>query len=230
MRSHHGMSWPALAGRLALCVSAGLVPATAGGAPSERLLDGGFDDPALASWTLEVYDTSTIEWVAVDATGVPGSGSVRLRKKVGENPNTVRVSQCFPLGPGPIELSGRSLVPVLDEEHRPYVFVEFYDAPGCDGSSLGDVFPSFFPIAGAWTPVGPVPDDAPEGTRSARLYAGIIATIDPGSPDVYEASWDDLSVVPEPASGAGTVAALALAALGRRRRDAAARRRTAGSR
>lgn len=57
----------------------------------------------------------------------------------------------------------------------------------------------------------------PAGTRSARLHAGIVVTTDPGSPDLWETSWDELSVVPEPASGAGAAAGLTLGVLARRR-------------
>lgn len=226
MRSHRFRPLRTPAFGLALLAAAALAPAIAGGAPpSERLLDGGFDDPALSSWSLEIYDTSTLEWVGVDASGSPSSGSLLARKKLGENPNSVRVSQCFPLGPGPIELSGRFFVPVPDEDRRPFLSIGLHGGPDCGGAYLGDVSPSFVPApAGVWTLAGPFPGEAPAGTRSARLYAGVVATIDPGSPDVYEAGWDDLSVVPEPHGGAGAAVGLALGALARRRR------REAGSR
>lgn len=231
MQSHHLRPLRAFAAGLALFSPAALAPAIAeGAAASERLLDGGFDDPALSSWQLEIFDTSTLEWVAVDATESPSSGSLRARKKVGENPNSVRVSQCFPLGPGPIELSGRFLVPFLDEAHRPLLSLSLHDEPDC-GGDVANVFASLSPTsAGVWTPAGPFVDEAPEGTRSAELLAGIIAFIEPGSLDVYEVSWDDLSVVPEPASGTGAVAGLTLGALARRRRGAAARRTGARAR
>ena len=87
-------------GRWIVLVAAGCVIALPGRAV-ELVLDGGFDDPAHAAWTFEKYDTSsTIERSTADAAGSPSSGSLRLRKAVGENPNSLRGSQCLEVVPG----------------------------------------------------------------------------------------------------------------------------------
>lgn len=208
--------------RLALgLLLAGAGTPASGSEPLERVRDGSFDDPTLAAWNLEIYDTSTIEWVDVDASGLPASGSVRLWKKVGENPNSVRLNQCLSLGAGPIEVSGRAFAPAPAPAHAPYLVLAFFPEPGCTGGGIGYAFPSNPVLApGVWTQIGPLQTESPEGTRSARVYVGIVATIEPGSADVYELGWDDVSVLPEPGRGATAAAGLALAALGRRRRRA----------
>lgn len=207
-----------------LALALGTALACTAAAPAraaELVTDGGFDDPALTAWELQIYDTSTIDWVADDATGDPGSGSLRLRKKVGENPNSLRAVQCFDIVPdSQIDLSARVRVPTQTAEGTPYLDFEWWSDPGCGGTYLNGYSssnPAFPPDT--WTDHGPHAVDVPAGVHSARLYVGAAVTVDPGSPEVFEVSWDDVSVVPEPARSAAAAALGALALVARRQRS-----------
>lgn len=191
---------------------------------AELVIDGGFDDPTLAEWNLEIFDTSTIG-VDADATGDAGSWSLLLRKKLGENPNSLRVTQCIETVPGTqLDVSARLRIPTPSAVGSAYLSLQWWEEPGCGGSILGDYdAPVFTPPPDTWTSLGPFSQEVPAGADSVRLHVGVVVSVDPGSPAVFEASWDDVSVVPEP-GGAGAAAALgALAHLLRRRRPRPAR-------
>ncbi len=191
---------------------------------AELVTDGGFDDPTLAEWNLQIFDTSTIG-VDADATGDAGSWSLLLRKKLGENPNSLRVTQCIETVPGTqLDLSARLRIPTQSAAGAAFLSFQWWEEPGCGGSILGNYdAPVFTPPPDTWTSLGPFSPEVPAGADSVLLYVGVVVTVDPGSPEVFEASWDDVSVVPEP-GGAGAAAALgALAHLLRRRRPRPAR-------
>jgi hypothetical protein len=208
----------------------GILPAAApsarGDALAELVVDGDFDDRSLAAWSLEIFDSSTIEWIADDASGPPASGALRLRKKLGENPNSVRATQCLELPlPGTLQLSAQLRVPAPSLDHFPFVDLAFFADPGCVRTTPTGLFSQNVTglPADLWSPFGPFDIPIPEGTRSAVLYLGVVATIEPGAPGEHEVRFDEVSVLPEPASGAGLAAGVALAALARRRRGGRSR-------
>lgn len=73
-------------------------------------------------------------------------------------------------------------------------------------------------IRDEWLSFGPSDASVPPAALSGRLYVGVVATVDIGSPNFFEASWDDVSIVPEPAAGAAASALLVLLALRSQRR------------
>ena len=174
------------------------------------VVDGGFDDPLLATWSLEIFDSSTIAWTADDASGDPASGSLRLRKKLGENPNSVRATQCLELPrPGSLRLCAQLRVPAPSVDHVPFVDLAFFADPGCIRTTSTGLFTrnvTGLP-ADLWSSFGPFDIPIPKGTRSAVLFLGVVATIEPGAPGEYEANFDEMSVLPESASGAGVTLA-----------------------
>ena len=190
--------------------------------------DGGFDDPAHVAWDFENFETvavSTIEIADADAAGDPGSGSLRLRKAVAASPNSLRAAQCIEVVPGEAYTASASLrIPAAssDEDGAPFFRIEWFDAVGCGGSSLGASDPFFFPPSltrDAWLAFGPSDASVRLNARSGRLYVGVTAETSPGSPDFFEASWDDVRIVPEPGAAlAGSTAVAALSARRRRRR------------
>lgn len=201
---------------------AALVLATPAQAQVELVTDGGFDDPTTAAWSLQAYDTSTIAWASPDAAGNLSSGSLLLQKKVGETPNSLRASQCIEVDPGvDYALSGTVFWPTTSEQGELYLVVAWLLGPHCTGSpGVPDGAEAIIgsPPRDVWTTIGPQTVTAPAGVQSARLYVGVVAYVSVGSPDIFEARWDDVSVVPEPLAGAlGITASGALALLARLR-------------
>lgn len=200
------------------------------GAPArgvEIVADGGFDDPAHAAWDFENFETvpvSTIAIDAADASGDAGSGSLRLRKSVGANPNSLRGAQCIEVALGQAYTASASLrIPATssDADGAPSFRIQWFDAPGCGGSPLTASDPFFFSVSlvrDEWLLFGPSDASVPPTALSGRLYVGVVATVNIGSPSFFEASWDEVSIVPEPAAGAAASALFALFALRSRRR------------
>ncbi len=73
------------------------------------------------------------------------------------------------------------------------------------------------PPRDVWTAIGPELFTAPAGVHSGRLYVGVIANTIPGSLDIFETRWDDVSFVPEPGAESGVAAIAALVVLARAR-------------
>lgn len=204
---------------------AALVLATPAQAQVELVTDGGFDDPTTAAWNLQVFDTSTIEWTSQDAGGgIPGS--LLFYKKVGEEPNSLRVAQCIEVDPGvEYALSGKAFWPATSDQGELFLNVDWLLGPQCTGSpgvpaGVRAIIGS--PPRDVWTVIGPQVVTAPAGVQSALLYVGVVAYVNLGSPDVFEARWDDVSVVPEPGPASATAAIAVLVALAQRRRLARA--------
>ena len=192
----------------------------------ELVTDGGFDDPTTAAWILQAYDTSTIAWDSQDAAENSSSGSLLLQKKVGENPNSLRASQCIEVVPGgEYSLSGTAFWPTTSDQGELYLVVSWLLGPQCTGSP-GDPNGADLiigsPPRDVWTPIGPQVVAAPAGVHSVRLYVGVVAYVNLGSPAIFEARWDDVSFVPEPGPAAGAAVIAALVALVQRRRRARA--------
>ncbi|MCL4684754.1 hypothetical protein KJ059_08385 [Myxococcota bacterium] len=194
-----------------------------GTAASEYVVDGGFDDPAHPAWSFEKFDSSsTIAWNSADANGSPSSGSLSLDKAVGENPNSLRAAQCIDMIPGgEYALLGRLFWPSTSTDGEPFLTISFSEEPRCNGDNRGstDVFIGA-PLRDAWTQIGPTLIEVPLDARSGRFYSGVSVYVDPGSPDFFAASWDDVSLLPEPGSSAAIAVLGALAALAWRRRAA----------
>jgi hypothetical protein len=207
---------------------AALVLATPAQAQLELVTDGGFDDPTTAAWNLEVFDTSTIAWALPDAAGNLSSGSLLLQKKVGENPNSLRASQCIEVAPGvEYALSGTVFWPAASGAGlgTPYLSLAWQLGQHCTGAAgVPNGYEAVIgsPPRDVWTGIGPQAVTAPAGVHSVRLYAGVVAYVSLGSPDIFEARWDDVSVVPEPGPASATAAIAALVALAQRRRLARA--------
>ena len=192
----------------------------------ELVTDGGFDDPTAAAWEFQIYDTSTIAWASTDAAANLSSGSLLFQKKVGENPNTLRAAQCIEVVPGgEYSPSGTVFWPAASDaaEGSPYFVVAWQLEPHCTGVA-GDPNTSFVTIGSpprdVWTVIGPQVVTAPAGVHSGRVLVGVIAEVNLGSPNIFEARWDDVSVVPEPGPAAGAAVIAALVALAQRRRRA----------
>jgi hypothetical protein len=191
---------------------------------AEIVLDGGFDDPTHAAWFFEKYDTdSIIDRSTTDSAGDPGSGSLSLAKVLAQPPNSLRASQCVAVVPGAeYALSGTLFLPSasLDLDGVAYLDVTWNTSAECNSASPGGYQSNLTAIPrDAWTAIGPVLLDAPLGVHGARIYAGVVVYQPPreGAPQFFAASWDDVSLVPEP-GGIGSLAALgALATLTRRR-------------
>jgi len=189
---------------------------------AELVVDGGFDDPAHAAWIFEKYDlTSVIERSSVDADGAPESGSLYLDKAVGETPNSLRASQCIRVVPGAeYQVSGRLFLPSasVDAYGTPLIAIVWNTAEQCNGTVPGDFYPSLFGIArDEWVDIGPLTATAPPDAVAGRLYVGVIAYLEPVSPNRFIARWDDVSIVPETGAGASLAAIAALAVIARRR-------------
>lgn len=186
----------------------------------ELVIDGGFDDAAHAAWEFQIYDTSTIAWTSQDADGgVPGS--LLFQKKVGEDPNSLRASQCIDVVPGgEYSLSGTAFWPTTSVEGNLYLTLGWQLGPQCTGAP-GDPDGAQanigFPPRDVWTEIGPQAVTAPAGVHSGRLYVGVVANTSPGSLEIFEARWDDVSVVPEPGPASGVAAFAALVVLARSR-------------
>jgi hypothetical protein len=197
-----------------------------GTALSERVTDGGFDDPAHPAWAFEKYDvSSTIAWSSEDAAGSPTSGSLSLDKAVGENPNSLRAGQCIEFVPGAAyALSGTLFWPSASTEGDPFLSVSFHTDPECGGDNVTTASASIgIPPRDVWTPIPPtLIAEVPSGAGFGLLYAGVVAHVDVGSPNFFAASWDDISVVPEPGASAAIAALAVLASLSRRRRSSRA--------
>jgi hypothetical protein len=188
----------------------------------EWITDGGFDDAAHAAWEFQIYDTSTIAWSSQDADGgVPGS--LLFQKKVVEEPNSLRVEQCIDVVPGAeYALSGTVYWPTTSNatDGEPFLSITWQLGPNCTGAA-GDPDTSRATIGSpprdVWTGIGPELVTAPAGVHSGRLYVGVIANTSPGSLEIFEARWDDVSFVPEPGPAAGVAAIGALVVLVRSR-------------
>ncbi len=192
-----------------------------GTAASERVVDGGFDAPAHPAWSFEKFDvSSTIAWSSDDANGSISSGSLSLDKAVGENPNSLRANQCIELAPGgEYALLGTLFWPSTSTEGNPFLSLTFFEEPQCGGASPASTDAVLgVPLRDVWTQIGPTLFEVPLDARSGRLYPGVVAFVDLGSLAFFAASWDDVSVVPEPGSSAAIAALGALVALARRRR------------
>ena len=206
---------------------AALALATPAQAQGELVVDGGFDDPTAAAWEFQIFDTSTIAWTSQDAdAGVPGS--LLFQKKVGENPNSLRAAQCIEVVPGgEYSVSGTLLWPAASSATwgSPYFVVAWQLGPHCTGAA-GEPNTSFvtigLPPRDVWTVIGPQVVTAPAGVHSGRVLVGVTVDVSPGSLDIFEARWDDVSVVPEPGAAASTAAIAALVALAHRPRRAQA--------
>ena len=201
---------------------AALALATPAQAQGELVVDGGFDDPTAAAWEFQIFDTSTIAWTSQDAdAGVPGS--LLFQKKVGENPNSLRAAQCIEVVPGgEYSVSGTLLWPAASSATwgSPYFVVAWQLGPHCTGAA-GEPNTSFVTIGSpprdVWTGIGPELVTAPAGVHSGRVLVGVTAEVSVGSPDIFEARWDDVSFVPEPGAGTGVAAIAALVVLARSR-------------
>jgi len=207
---------------------AALALATPAQAQGELVVDGGFDDPTAAAWEFQIFDTSTIAWTSQDAAGNPSSGSLLFQKKVGENPNSLRAAQCIEVVPGgEYSVSGTLLWPAASSATwgSPYFVVAWQLGPHCTGAA-GEPNTSFVTIGSpprdVWTGIGPELVTAPAGVHSGRVLVGVTVDVSPGSLDIFEARWDDVSVVPEPGAAASTAAIAALVALAQRPRRARA--------
>jgi len=189
----------------------------------ELVTDGGFDDATHVAWEFQIYDTSTIAWTSQDAdAGVPGS--LLFQKKVGEEPNSLRVTQCIDVVPGgEYALSGTVYWPTASNaaDSEPLLWIAWQLGPNCTGA--GGVPDDSRVIVGSpprdvWTGIGPDLVTAPAGVHSGRLYVGVVANPNsPGSLDIFEARWDDVSFVPEPSPAAGVAGIAALVVLARSR-------------
>lgn len=193
----------------------------------ELVTDGGFDDEAHAAWEFQIYDTSTIAWTSQDAdAGVPGS--LLFQKKVGESPNSLRAAQCIDVVPGgEYALSGTLYWPTTSNaaDSEPFLSITWQLGPHCTGAAgVPDSSEATIgsPPRDVWTGIGPELVTAPAGVHSGRLYVGAVADVSLGSPDIFEARWDDVSLVPEPGAASGAAAIAALLALAQRRRLARA--------
>ncbi len=192
-----------------------------GTAASEYVVDGGFDDPAHPAWNFEKFDvSSTIAWSSADANGSLSSGSLSLDKAVGENPNSLRAVQCIELIPGgEYALLGTLFWPSTSTDGEPFLTITFSAGSQCGGDNHGSTNALIgAPLRDAWTQIGPTLFEVPLNARSGRFYSGVNADVDPGSLDFFAASWDDVSLVPEPGSSAAIAVLGALAVLARRRR------------
>lgn len=188
----------------------------------ELVTDGGFDDAAHANWDFEIYDTSTIAWTSQDADGgVPGS--LLFQKKVGLSPNSLRASQCIDVVPGAeYALSGTLYWPTTSNaaDSEPLLWIAWQLGSNCTGpAGFPDGMRVFIgsPPRDVWTGIGPELVTAPADVHSGRLYVGVVADPSPGSLEIFEARWDDVSFVPEPGAAAGVAAIAALVALARPR-------------
>jgi hypothetical protein len=188
----------------------------------ELITDGGFDDAAHAAWEFQIYDTSTIAWSSQDADGgVPGS--LLFQKKVGETPNSLRASQCIDVVPGgEYALSGTVYWPTTSNaaDSDPFLSITWQLGPNCTGAAgVPDTSRATIgsPPRDVWTGIGPELVTAPAGVHSGRLYVGVVANTSPGSLEIFEARWDDVSFVPEPGAGTGVAAIAALVVLARSR-------------
>lgn len=201
----------------------GLVALAAAARGAEYVVDGGFDDPTLSAWNLELYGTSSLDWVAEDATGDDGSGSLRVLKPIGEEPNSARVSQCVLVPPGAaVELSARIRVPSQIASGSVLLLAQWWSGSDCTGDYLLQLQPYVDPPPGdTWTALGPYVGTVPASAHSALVYAGAAATVVGGSPLTWEIDYDDVSLVPEPGEAGGVAALVALACV------AAVRRRSA---
>ena len=201
---------------------AALLLAAPARAQTELVTDGGFDDATHANWGFEIYGTSTLVWTSDDADGgVPGS--LLFQKKVGEYPNSLRASQCIDVVPGgEYALSGTLYWPTTSNaaDSDPFLSITWQLGPNCTGAAgvpntssatIGS------PPRDVWTGIGPALVTAPAGVHSGRLYVGVVANTSPGSLDIFEARWDDVSFVPEPGAASGVAAIAALVALVRSR-------------
>jgi hypothetical protein len=188
----------------------------------ELITDGGFDDAAHAAWEFQIYDSSTIAWISDDADGgVPGS--LLFQKKVAESPNSLRASQCIDVVPeAEYALSGALYWPTTSNaaDSEPFLSIAWQLGSNCTGlagdpdgarATVGS------PPRDVWTGIGPELVTAPAGVHSGRLYVGVIANPIPGSLEIFEARWDDVSFVPEPGAGTGVAAIAALHVLARAR-------------
>lgn len=213
----HGTHRVAALAAIAGWLVAAPLPARADG---ELVADGGFDDPTLSAWSLAIFDTSSITWEDVDADGAMGSGSVLFQKKLGEQPNSLRVEQCVPVVPGgDYTLSGQVFVPTQTATGDPFVEAQWFSSLHCGPPSFPSLSASGASAPpGAWTAVGPVFGTAPVEAHSAVLLVGVVVTVDTMSSDVFSARWDDVSLLPEPGATAEVVAAVVLALLAARRR------------
>jgi len=192
---------------------------------AELVGDGAFDDPAHAAWTFEQADlTSEIAWSSEDAAGSMDSGSLLLRKAVGENPNSIRAQQCIDVVPGATyDASAAWFWPAVTDpsEGSPYFRIQWFSGPGCAGDPLTATDPfSFTPSIAhdAWVPFGPAAFDVPAAARSGTLYVGVVAYVSLGSPDFFEARWDAVSILPEAGGALPAIVALTMLARCRRTR------------
>jgi hypothetical protein len=205
------------------CLLAVLLVMAAPANAAELVIDGGFDDPAHPAWDFEQFDlSSTIAWSATDAAGASASGSLSLRKTLGEFPNSLRAAQCIDFVPGAeYEIGGTLFWPSASTEGSPFIAITFQTGAGCVDASPGGANATIgFPPRDVWHALAPTVIQVPPDARSGRLYVGVSGVIVETSPDFFEASWDDVSIVPEPgAAGAGA----ALTALGLRARRRARR-------
>jgi hypothetical protein len=187
---------------------------------AEYVVDHGFDDPSSSAWTLELFGTSSLDWVAEDATGDGDSGSLRVRKPIGEAPNSARVVQCVRVLPGAeVELSARVRAPSQIANGTPFLLAQWWSGSDCTGDYLLELQPAIPPPLDTWTVAGPYLGTAPATAHSAFVYAGAAVTVSVGSPQTWEIDYDDVSLVPEPGAAGGVAALVALACLATRRQS-----------
>ena len=62
---------------------------------AQELIENGTFDAGLVAWDIQIFDTSTVAWSALDAADSAESGSVRFAEDGTVGPNSVRMQQCL---------------------------------------------------------------------------------------------------------------------------------------
>ncbi|MDJ0868535.1 MAG: hypothetical protein QNK03_20675 [Myxococcota bacterium] len=185
----------------------------------ELVTNGTFDE-SLDGWSFFVGAASSVDWDAADADGDGSSGSIRIEIDPAAPGNTLSPNQCFAvLGGASYDLSASVYQPSSSPLASAFLRLQWYTEPNCGGDNLGS---SDGPDSGtqdAWVSLFRAAE-SPLAARSGRLF--LTTFEDPDRTTHRVASWDDVSVAPEPGAATSTLAAgLALGLLRARNRRSA---------
>jgi hypothetical protein len=199
----------------------GAATVISGVAAAEAIVNGTFDTNTSSWIDPGALAGTTFGWSPYDSDGDPHSGSMYVWTNLSDA-GLDGPWQCAPVSRGAWALTADTLVTIPAQHIDPFVemALDFFASSDCTGvasASANDVALNYFQV---WETLG-LQLDAPPGTRSARVRFFVGGTYDTW---MDAASFDDVSLllVPEPAAGALGGAALAVVALGARRRRASA--------
>lgn len=116
-----------------------LMPSLASGATN--LIANPRFDADVGGWNFDGVAPVSVTWNALDETGKPASGSLRMSGLLVGATNKVW-SNCIPVSPGSAVVFGASAYAPESSPYQAYAKLRFFDAPGCGGSLVDDLYPA----------------------------------------------------------------------------------------